>query len=63
MSYEQSYSVCYAAAFLFVLKLVMTNYFEGFAGSPGRAEPPESGKAGLYQSGAGNAPTRRWTHL
>lgn len=34
-----------------------------FAGSPGRTEPSESGKAGLYQSGTGDAPPGRWTHL
>ena len=60
MSYEQSYSVCYAAAFLFVLQLVTTNYFEGFAGSPDRTEPSESGKAGLYQPRAGDAPPGGW---
>jgi hypothetical protein len=32
-----------------------------FAGSPGRTEPSESGQAGFYQSGAGDAPPGGWT--
>lgn len=44
-----------------LLQLATTNRCEKFAGSPGRTEPSESGKAGFYQPGAGNAPPGGWT--